>query len=100
MSPADSAPELIGSTAAKVLLDTGAVLFRPQRPFFFSSGWASPVYVDCRQAMSFPLARDAQDPGVAEDKLLANGAEDLRRQGTVFHQLTVELGDFHVRLGR
>jgi orotate phosphoribosyltransferase len=45
--------------AAKVLLDTGAVLFQPERPFFFSSGWASPVYVDCKKAISFPLARDA-----------------------------------------
>ncbi|MBT6274930.1 MAG: orotate phosphoribosyltransferase, partial [Chromatiales bacterium] len=49
----------LGLLAAKVLLDTGAVLFRPDRPFFFSSGWASPVYVDCAKAISYPMARDA-----------------------------------------
>lgn len=51
--------DALGRTAARILLDTGAVLFRPDRPFFFSSGWASPVYVDCKKAISFPLARDA-----------------------------------------
>ncbi len=49
----------LGMTAAKVLLDIDAVLFRPQRPFVFSSGWASPVFVDCKKAISYPLARDA-----------------------------------------
>lgn len=48
-----------GLTAARILLDTGAVLFRPDRPFFFSSGWASPVYVNCRRTISYPRARDA-----------------------------------------
>jgi len=59
MTADPTAASALGSTAAKALLDTGAVLFRPNQPFFFSSGWASPVYVDCRRAMSFPLARDA-----------------------------------------
>ena len=49
----------LGMTAAKVLLDIDAVLFRPQRPFVFSSGWASPVFVDCKKVISYPLARDA-----------------------------------------
>jgi orotate phosphoribosyltransferase len=49
----------IGRRAAQILLDIGAVLFRPERPFFFSSGWASPVYVDCKRSISYPLARDA-----------------------------------------
>lgn len=48
-----------GRRAAQILLDIGAVLFRPQQPFFFSSGWASPVYVDCKRSISYPLARDA-----------------------------------------
>ena len=51
MNAPDDSADSIGATAAKVLLDTGAVLFRPERPFFFSSGWAGPVYVDCRQAI-------------------------------------------------
>lgn len=45
--------------AAQILLDTGAILLRPQKPFMFSSGWASPVYVDAHRALSFPLARRA-----------------------------------------
>ena len=45
--------------AAKILLDTEAVLFRPDDPFIFTSGRASPVYVDCRRLISFPAARTA-----------------------------------------
>ncbi|MBV8888975.1 MAG: orotate phosphoribosyltransferase [Alphaproteobacteria bacterium] len=43
--------------AARILLDTGAVLFRPDAPFTFTSGRRSPVYVDCRRLISFPRAR-------------------------------------------
>src|SRR5207302_7290076 len=32
---------------------------RPAQPFTFTSGWASPVYVDCRKVISFPRARRA-----------------------------------------
>ncbi len=45
--------------AARILLDTEAVLFRPEDPFIFTSGRASPVYVDCRRLISFPAARTA-----------------------------------------
>ena len=55
----DARSDELGVMAAKVLLDVNAVLFRPDRPFFFSSGWASPVFVDCKRAISYPLARDA-----------------------------------------
>ena len=43
MKDSSAAAEL-AARAARLLLDTKAVLFRPERPFFFSSGWASPVY--------------------------------------------------------
>ena len=43
-----SATAELAARAARLLLDTKAVLFRPERPFFFSSGWASPVYVNCK----------------------------------------------------
>lgn len=39
------------------LLETGSVLFRPDDPFTFTSGKTSPVYVDCRRLIAFPLAR-------------------------------------------
>ncbi len=42
---------------ARILLETKAVLLRPDQPFTFTSGRLSPVYVDCRRLISFPRAR-------------------------------------------
>lgn len=42
---------------AKILLDIKAVNFRPEEPYMFTSGWASPVYIDCRKLISFPAER-------------------------------------------
>ena len=44
-------------TTAATLMEIEAVLFRPDDPFIFTSGRASPVYVDCRKIISFPAAR-------------------------------------------
>ena len=44
-------------TTARILMEIEAVLFRPDDPFIFTSGRASPVYVDCRKIISFPRAR-------------------------------------------
>jgi orotate phosphoribosyltransferase len=44
-------------TAARILIETKAVLFSPEKPFTFTSGRVSPVYVDCRRLISFPRAR-------------------------------------------
>ena len=44
-------------TTARILLEIGAVNFRPEQPYILTSGWASPVYVDCRKVISFPRAR-------------------------------------------
>lgn len=46
-----------GLTVARALLEIKAVNFRPQEPYILTSGWASPVYVDCRKIISFPRAR-------------------------------------------
>jgi orotate phosphoribosyltransferase len=46
-----------GLTVARILLEIGAVNFRPQDPYKLTSGWASPVYIDCRRVISFPRAR-------------------------------------------
>src|ERR1700681_1232332 len=43
-------------TTARILLETEAVLFRPDNPFTFTSGRLSPVYIDCRRVISFPRA--------------------------------------------
>lgn len=48
-----------GVRAARILLETGAVGCMADKPFIFTSGWASPVYTDCRRLISFPRARRA-----------------------------------------
>src|SRR3989344_1858851 len=42
---------------AKILVETGAVTFRPRQPFRFDSGILSPVYVDNRLLISGPHER-------------------------------------------
>lgn len=42
---------------ARILLEIKAVNFRPDEPYTFTSGWASPVYIDCRRIIYFPRAR-------------------------------------------
>ena len=47
----------IAETTARMLLEVKAVLFSEDKPFIFTSGWASPVYIDCRRLISFPRVR-------------------------------------------
>lgn len=49
--------KLIASMTAKMLLEVKAVHFRVDEPFRFTSGWASPVYIDCRKLISYPRVR-------------------------------------------
>ena len=51
--------ETIAHEAAKMLLEIKAVHFYQDKPFFFTSGWASPVYIDCRKIISYPRLRSA-----------------------------------------
>ena len=44
-------------TTAHILLEIKAVNFRPEEPYTFTSGWKSPVYIDCRRIIYFPRAR-------------------------------------------
>jgi orotate phosphoribosyltransferase len=46
-----------GLTTASILLEIGAIGIRAEQPFTLTSGWKSPVYVDCRKVISFPRAR-------------------------------------------
>jgi orotate phosphoribosyltransferase len=48
----------IAELTARAYLDTGAVRFMTDKPFIFTSGWASPVYNDSRWLISFPAVRD------------------------------------------
>ena len=46
-----------GLETARILLDIKAVNFRPEEPYILTSGWASPVYIDCRKLISFTEER-------------------------------------------
>ena len=50
--------KLMAELTAKMLLETGAVYFRPEEPFTYTSGLVSPVYTDCRKLISFPRVRN------------------------------------------
>ncbi len=47
----------IAELSARMFLEVEAVRFSDADPFIFTSGWASPVYVDCRRLISFPRVR-------------------------------------------
>jgi orotate phosphoribosyltransferase len=55
MHSADQA--FIAETTARMLLEVKAVLFSEDKPFIFTSGWASPVYIDCRKLIFYPRVR-------------------------------------------
>src|SRR5579885_2234966 len=59
MSAPTPAPERDGPayTTARILLELKAVNFSPDKPFTFTSGRRSPVYIDCRKLIAFPRAR-------------------------------------------
>jgi orotate phosphoribosyltransferase len=48
---------VMAELTAKMLLEVEAVRFMADKPFIFTSGWASPVYTDCRRLISFPRVR-------------------------------------------
>lgn len=47
----------IAIRAARMMLEIKTFQFNAQKPYIFTSGWASPVYVDCRKIISFPRLR-------------------------------------------
>lgn len=47
----------IAELTAKMFIEVEAVRFNTEKPFIFTSGWASPVYLDCRRLISFPRVR-------------------------------------------
>lgn len=81
MPPEDK--EFIAESTARMLLEVKAVLFSDEKPFIFTSGWASPVYIDCRKLIFFPhvrsrlvefaLATLARDAAQARFEVIAGG---------------------------
>ena len=51
--------EMIAELTAKMLWEIGAVHFRADEPYTFTSGLKSPVYIDCRKLISYPRIRAA-----------------------------------------
>jgi len=66
-----------GRTTAHILIEIGAVHFRPLDPFILTSGRASPVYIDCRKVISFPRARRKIIDMMGETVETAIGFESL-----------------------
>lgn len=52
-------PSLMAELTAKMLLEIKAVHFRADEPYTFTSGLASPVYIDCRKLISYPRIRSS-----------------------------------------
>jgi orotate phosphoribosyltransferase len=65
-----NAPQ-VASMTARMLLEAGAVKYSAERPYFLSSGWASPVYIDVQRLISFPRIRAAM-MDLASEAVLAN----------------------------
>ena len=73
----------IAEGTARIYLDTGAVRFMEDKPFIFTSGWASPVYIDCRKLIFYPRIRAqlvdfaaatlARDAGFEQFDVIAGG---------------------------
>lgn len=59
MPTPSAGPDDIAHRAAEMLLEIEAVHFNADRPFTFTSGRSSPVYIDCRKIISFPTVRGA-----------------------------------------
>jgi orotate phosphoribosyltransferase len=74
---------LIAEITARMLLEVKAVLFYEAKPFVFTSGWASPVYIDCRKLIFYPRIRSqlvdfaavtlARDAGFEQFDVVAGG---------------------------
>ena len=48
----------VSKQVAEMLLQTEAIQVYKDKPFVFVSGRISPVYIDCRRILSFPLQRE------------------------------------------
>ncbi|UDG82710.1 orotate phosphoribosyltransferase [Candidatus Vallotia lariciata] len=51
--------QTISDATSRILLEVRAIYFNAEKPYIFTSGWASPVYVDCRKLISYPRVRNA-----------------------------------------
>jgi orotate phosphoribosyltransferase len=57
MSEPDPEKLILARETANMLIEVEAILFNTEKPFVFTSGWASPVYTDMRKLISYPRLR-------------------------------------------
>jgi orotate phosphoribosyltransferase len=69
--------QFMAAQTARMMLEVKAIQFNAEKPFIFTSGWASPVYTDCRKLISFPRLRKRMMDFGAEVILSEIGAESL-----------------------
>ncbi len=67
----------VASMTARMILEAGAVKYSAEQPFFLSSGWASPVYIDVQRLISFPRIRAALMDYASETVLADVGFEQF-----------------------
>ena len=63
--------KLVAAMTARMILEAGAVKYSAEQPYFLSSGWASPVYIDVQRLISYPRIRAAM-MDLASETILAN----------------------------
>ena len=68
---------VIAQQTARMMLEIQAIQFNATQPFVFTSGWASPVYVDCRKIISYPRMRSALMDFAASTILTEVGYESI-----------------------
>lgn len=73
MKPVRTHPNAIEAArlVSRMLIETESVHFNADKPFIFTAGWASPVYIDCRRLIAFPRVRQ---------KIVELAAETMGRQ--------------------
>lgn len=57
LPPRDAEDARIAREVSLALLSTGCIEVHTDEPFRLPSGWASPVYIECRRLISFPEIR-------------------------------------------
>ena len=67
----------VASLTARMILEAGAVQHSAAQPYFLSSGWASPVYLDFQRLISFPRMRASLMDFASQAVLLRAGFEQF-----------------------
>ena len=68
---------IVASMTSRMILEAGAVKYSAGQPYFLSSGWASPVYIDVQRLISFPRIRRALMDFASETVLTNAGHEQF-----------------------